>query len=53
MWDPVVNPGPGISIHVYGADVRKLGTSIRRRYEVEIPALAVPSLPAVAAARRA
>lgn len=51
----VVNPGPGmaISIHVYGTDVRKLGTSIRRRYEVEIPALAVPALPAVAAARRA
>lgn len=53
----VVNPGPGmaISIHVYGADVRKLGTSIRRRYEVELPTLAVPALPAASAraARRA
>jgi predicted metal-dependent enzyme (double-stranded beta helix superfamily) len=31
----VVNPGPGtaISLHIYGADVRKLGSSIRRRYD--------------------
>jgi predicted metal-dependent enzyme (double-stranded beta helix superfamily) len=34
----VINPGPGlaISLHVYGADVRKLGSSIRRRYETGI-----------------
>jgi predicted metal-dependent enzyme (double-stranded beta helix superfamily) len=34
----VINPGPGlaISIHIYGADVRKLGSSIRRRYEVGV-----------------
>jgi len=34
----VVNPGPGmaISLHIYGADVRKLGTSIRRRYDLPI-----------------
>ncbi|MBV9788613.1 MAG: cysteine dioxygenase family protein [Chloroflexi bacterium] len=34
----VVNPGPGlaISIHVYGADIGKLGSSIRRRYELPI-----------------
>jgi len=31
----VYNPGPetAISIHIYGADVRQLGTSIRRRYD--------------------
>jgi predicted metal-dependent enzyme (double-stranded beta helix superfamily) len=31
----VMNPGPeiAISIHVYGADVRQLGSSIRRHYE--------------------
>jgi predicted metal-dependent enzyme (double-stranded beta helix superfamily) len=31
----VVNPGPGlaISLHVYGADVRQTGSSIRRRYD--------------------
>jgi 3-mercaptopropionate dioxygenase len=30
----VINPGPtrAISIHVYGADIHLLGTSIRRRY---------------------
>jgi predicted metal-dependent enzyme (double-stranded beta helix superfamily) len=34
----VVNPGPelAISLHVYGADVRKLGSSIRRRYEIGV-----------------
>ncbi|HEY0603047.1 MAG TPA: cysteine dioxygenase family protein [Herpetosiphonaceae bacterium] len=34
----VVNPGPGlaISIHVYGADIRRLGSSIRRRYELPV-----------------
>jgi predicted metal-dependent enzyme (double-stranded beta helix superfamily) len=34
----VVNPGPeiAISLHIYGADVRKLGSSIRRRYELPI-----------------
>src|SRR5262245_12851257 len=34
----VVNPGPGmaISIHVYGADVRAVGTSIRRRYDLPV-----------------
>jgi hypothetical protein len=25
-----------ISIHVYGADVRAVGTSIRRRYELSV-----------------
>lgn len=48
----VVNPGPGIaiSIHVYGADVRQLGSSIRRRYETEVP---LPALPQKIAARAA
>ncbi|MBV8202966.1 MAG: cysteine dioxygenase family protein [Acidobacteria bacterium] len=34
----VQNPGPGeaISIHIYGADVRRLGTSIRQRYGLPI-----------------
>jgi predicted metal-dependent enzyme (double-stranded beta helix superfamily) len=34
----VINPGPAlaISIHIYGADVRKLGSSIRRRYDLPI-----------------
>jgi len=34
----VYNPGPGlaISIHIYGADVRKLGTSIRHRYDLPV-----------------
>jgi predicted metal-dependent enzyme (double-stranded beta helix superfamily) len=34
----VFNPGPGtaISIHVYGADVRQLGSSIRRRYDLPV-----------------
>lgn len=34
----VVHPGPGtaISLHIYGADVRQLGTSIRRRYDLPI-----------------
>jgi 3-mercaptopropionate dioxygenase len=34
----VVNPGPdlAISIHVYGADISRLGSSIRRRYELPI-----------------
>jgi predicted metal-dependent enzyme (double-stranded beta helix superfamily) len=34
----VVNPGPemAISLHIYGADVRKLGSSIRRRYDLPI-----------------
>jgi 3-mercaptopropionate dioxygenase len=32
------NPGPGeaISIHIYGADVRRLGTSIRHRYDLPV-----------------
>jgi len=34
----VVNPGPemAISLHIYGADVRQRGTSIRRRYDLPI-----------------
>lgn len=34
----VRNPGPekAISVHVYGADIRRLGSSIRRRYELPI-----------------
>ena len=48
----VVNPGPGlaVSIHVYGADVRQLGSSIRRRYETDVP---LPALPQKIAARAA
>lgn len=32
------NPGPGlaISIHIYGADVRKTGSSIRCRYDLPV-----------------
>ena len=43
----VRNPGPGeaISIHIYGADVRRLGTSIRHRYD--LPILALPAKPRV------
>jgi predicted metal-dependent enzyme (double-stranded beta helix superfamily) len=43
----VSNPGPGeaISIHIYGADVGQLGSSIRQRYD--LPILAPPvTLPA-------
>ena len=34
----VFNPGPetAISIHIYGADVRKLGSSIRCRYDLPV-----------------
>jgi predicted metal-dependent enzyme (double-stranded beta helix superfamily) len=34
----VSNPGPGlaISLHIYGADVRQLGSSIRRRYDLPV-----------------
>lgn len=34
----VINPGPGeaISIHIYGADVGRLGSSIRRAYDLPI-----------------
>lgn len=34
----VINPGPelAISIHIYGADVREVGTSIRRRYDLPV-----------------
>lgn len=34
----VVNPGPGpaVSIHVYGTDIRSAGTSIRRRYDLPV-----------------
>ncbi len=34
----VVNPGPdlAISIHVYGADIHRLGSSIRRRYDLPV-----------------
>jgi predicted metal-dependent enzyme (double-stranded beta helix superfamily) len=42
----VYNPGPelAISIHIYGADVRKLGTSIRHRYDLPVvEALPTPS----------
>jgi predicted metal-dependent enzyme (double-stranded beta helix superfamily) len=40
----VYNPGPGtaISIHIYGADVRKTGSSIRCRYDLPV----VETLPA-------
>lgn len=36
----VANPGPGlaISLHVYGADIGVLGSSIRRRYELPVRA---------------
>ena len=36
----VRNPGPGtaISIHVYGADIRELGSSIRRTYDLPVRA---------------
>lgn len=46
----VSNPGPGtaVSIHIYGADVRKLGSSIRRLYELPvIEVLPVSLRPAV------
>lgn len=35
----VRNPGPGkaVSIHVYGADISQLGSSIRRTYESRAP----------------
>jgi predicted metal-dependent enzyme (double-stranded beta helix superfamily) len=49
----VRNPGPGeaISIHIYGADVRRLGSSIRQRYD--LPILEPATLePAAAAERR-
>lgn len=34
----VENPGPetAVSIHVYGADIDALGSSIRRRYDLEV-----------------
>jgi len=34
----VYNPGPelAVSIHIYGADVRKLGSSIRCRYDLPV-----------------
>lgn len=34
----VINPGPemAISIHIYGADVREVGSSIRRRYDLPV-----------------
>jgi predicted metal-dependent enzyme (double-stranded beta helix superfamily) len=43
----VVNPGPGpaVSIHVYGTDIRSAGTSIRRRYDLPVLRTA-PVLPA-------
>lgn len=31
VWNP--GPGKAISVHVYGADIRELGSSIRRCYE--------------------
>ena len=36
----VTNTGDGktISIHVYGADINVLGTSIRRRYDLPVKA---------------
>jgi 3-mercaptopropionate dioxygenase len=42
----VANPGPGdaISIHIYGADVRQTGSSIRHRYD--LPILEPAALPA-------
>ena len=47
----VVNPGPelAISIHIYGADVRTLGTSIRCRYDLPIVETLPRSLRPVAA----
>jgi predicted metal-dependent enzyme (double-stranded beta helix superfamily) len=49
----VSNPGPGeaISIHVYGADVRQLGSSIRQRYD--LPVLEPATLPGRRERRRA
>ncbi|MFN2507527.1 MAG: cysteine dioxygenase [Chthoniobacterales bacterium] len=34
----VANHGSGlaVSLHIYGADIRKLGSSIRRRYNLEV-----------------
>lgn len=34
----VRNPGPGkaVSIHVYGADISRLGSSIRRTYDLDV-----------------
>ena len=34
-------PGPTISIHVYGADIERLGTSIYRRFD-DWPVLSAP-----------
>jgi predicted metal-dependent enzyme (double-stranded beta helix superfamily) len=38
----VANPGPdlAISIHVYGADIHRLGSSIRRRYDLPVQQMA-------------
>jgi predicted metal-dependent enzyme (double-stranded beta helix superfamily) len=48
----VTNPGPGdaISIHIYGADVRRTGSSIRQRYD--LPILEPAEIAAAACARR-
>ena len=49
----VYNPGPetAVSIHVYGADVRKLGSSIRFRYDLPVvETLPVSLRPRIAAA---
>ena len=34
----VANPGPSlaVSLHIYGADIRALGSSIRRRYDLTV-----------------
>ncbi len=31
-----LGPGPAISLHVYGADIGRLGSSIRRRYDLPV-----------------
>jgi predicted metal-dependent enzyme (double-stranded beta helix superfamily) len=47
------NPGPdlAISIHIYGADVRKLGTSIRCRYDLPVVETLPRTIRRVAAGR--
>jgi 3-mercaptopropionate dioxygenase len=49
----VINPGPdpAISIHVYGADVRQSGSSIRRCYELPVRLGHLQPVPAWAALR--
>jgi 3-mercaptopropionate dioxygenase len=49
----VVNPGPetAISIHIYGTDVRKHGSSVRYRYDLPVVETLPASFRRVAAAR--